>query len=342
MEGGFRPMTRVGSCPGHGYHPAAMRPQPELSVVVPVLDERDNLEPLHAQIREHVGGMGRPWEVIFADDMSTDGSRELLHRLRELDPEHVRLVFLRRNFGQTAAMAAGFEASRGRVVVTMDADLQNDPADVPRLVAELERGLDLVVGWRRDRKDGLVLRRVPSILANGLIRWVTGTGIHDTGCTLKAFRRELVERMPIYAEQHRFLPSLALGSGARIGEVVVNHRPRLHGESKYGIGRATRVVVDLFSVKLVTSFARSPLVYFALLALPFLVAMLGFAAMVAWSSEPVSFSNQWGRAAMMTLSLFAMTVVDFLLFGLLAELVVRAGSSRGAGHLGPLAQEGRG
>lgn len=318
-----------------------MRPQPELSVVVPVLDERENLEPLHAQIREHVGGMGRRWEVLYADDASTDGSRELLRRLRAEDPEHVRLVFLRRNFGQTAAMAAGFEASRGRIVVTMDADLQNDPADVPRLVEALEEGLDLVVGWRRDRKDGLVLRRVPSILANALIRWVTGTGIHDTGCTLKAFRRELIERMPIYAEQHRFLPSLALGSGARIGEVVVHHRPRLHGQSKYGLGRATRVVVDLLSVKLVTSFARSPLVYFALLALPFMVAMLAFAAMVAWSDEPVSFENQWGRAAMMTLSLFAMTIVDFLLFGLLAELVVKAGASRGGGSLGPLSTEGR-
>lgn len=315
-------------------------PRPHISVVVPVLDEVLNLPLLHAEIEEHMTGMGRPWEVIYTDDASTDGSREVLRGLQERDPSHVRLIFFRRNFGQTSAMAAGFDLSRGEIVVTMDADLQNDPADVPRLVAELEQGFDLVVGWRRDRKDAMMLRRAPSILANILIRRVSGAGIHDTGCTLKAFRRKLVERMPIYAEQHRFLPALALGSGARIGELVVNHRPRIHGTSKYGIGRAARVLSDLLSVQLVGSFVRSPLIYFALCTLPFVLATLLFATMIAWDNQPVSFSNQWGQGALMIMSLFVMTIVDFLLLGLLAELIVRASDIFGKGTLAPLVEEG--
>ena len=185
-----------------------------------------------------------------------------------------------------------------------------------------------------------MLRRAPSILANLLIRRVSGAGIHDTGCTLKAFRRTLVERMPIYAEQHRFLPALAMGSGARIGELVVNHRPRIHGTSKYGIGRAARVLSDLLSVQLVGSFVRSPLIYFALCSVPFVLATLMFVTMIAWSDERVSFSNQWGQAALLIMSLFVMTIVDFLLFGLLAELVVRASNVFGRGALAPLVEEG--
>ncbi|MAE45510.1 MAG: glycosyltransferase [Planctomycetes bacterium] len=313
---------------------------PKISIVVPVLDEVENLPLLHGEILTHVGAMGCSWEVIYVDDSSTDGSRQVLRQLHAADPEHVRLIFFRRNFGQTSAMAAGFDLSRGEIVVTLDADLQNDPADVPRLVNELEQGFDLVVGWRRDRQDGLMLRRAPSILANLLIRRVSGAGIHDTGCTLKAFRRTLVERMPIYAEQHRFLPALAMGSGARIGELVVNHRPRIHGTSKYGIGRAARVLSDLLSVQLVGSFVRSPLIYFALCSVPFVLATLMFVTMIAWSDERVSFSNQWGQAALLIMSLFVMTIVDFLLFGLLAELVVRASNVFGRGTLAPLVEEG--
>ncbi|MCA9003582.1 MAG: glycosyltransferase, partial [Planctomycetes bacterium] len=177
------------------------------------------------------------------------------------------------NFGQTPAMAAGFEVSRGRIILTLDADLQNDPADIPRMVEYLEEGWDLVVGWRKKREDGFVLRRLPSIIANRLIARTTGADIHDTGCTLKAYRRELMANLPIYAEQHRFLPALAVASGARIGELVVNHRARRFGESKYGIGRAVRVFLDLFNIKMLATFLRNPLLYFAFLALPF--ALLG-------------------------------------------------------------------
>jgi len=295
---------------------------PELSVVVPVYDEEESLPQLHAEIARHVGGMGRSWEVVYVDDRSDDGSYEVMLGLRTEDP-HVRVVRFRRNFGQTAAMSAGFEHSRGAVVVTMDADLQNDPADVPRLVAELELGHDIVVGWRKDRQDGFLLRRLPSVLANRLIARVTGAAVHDTGCTLKAFRRELIVNLPIYAEQHRFLPMLAMASGARISEMVVNHRPRIHGTSKYGITRAVRVLLDLLAVKMIASFSRSPLSYFAFLAAPFAMASLGFVVAVLADTRTVSFQNNWGQAALLTFILLSMACVYFLMLGLLAELVVK-------------------
>ena len=299
-----------------------------ISVVVPVYNEEESLPELHAQIVQHVGGMGREWEVVYVDDRSTDGSYDVLLGLRQGDP-HVRIVRFRRNFGQTPAMAAGFEHSRGSVVVTMDADLQNDPADVPRLVHELEEGRDIVVGWRRDRQDGFLLRRLPSVLANYLIARVTGARVHDTGCTLKTFRRELITNLPIYAEQHRFLPVLAMASGARISELVVNHRPRVYGVSKYGITRAVRVMLDLLAVKMIASFTRSPLSYFALLAAPFALATLGFILSVVWNPEAVSFDNAWGQASLLTFILLSMACAYFLLLGLLAELIVKVSGVHG-------------
>jgi glycosyltransferase involved in cell wall biosynthesis len=301
---------------------------PELSIVVPVYDEEESLPELHEQIARHVGGMGRTWEVVYVDDRSEDRSYQVLLDLHEQDP-HVRIVRFRRNFGQTPAMAAGFEYSRGAVVVTMDADLQNDPADIPQLVEELARGNDIVVGWRRDRQDGFLLRRLPSILANRLISHVTGASVHDTGCTLKAFRRELVENLPIYAEQHRFLPMLAMASGARLCEVVVNHRPRKFGKSKYGISRAVRVLLDLLTVKMIASFTRSPLTYFAFLAAPFAMASLGFVGSVLWHSGEVTFQNNWGQAALLTFILLSMACAYFLMLGLLAELVVKVSGLHG-------------
>ena len=310
--------------------------RPELSLVIPVFDEEENLPKLHAEIAEHVGSMGISFEVVYVDDRSRDRSFEVLMGLRETD-DRVRVVRFRRNFGQTPAMSAGFEHSRGRVVVTLDADLQNDPADIPRLVAKLDEGFDIVVGWRKNRQDGLVLRKVPSRIANRLIARLTGATVHDTGCTLKAFRRELIENLPIYAEQHRFLPVLALASGARIAELVVNHRPRIHGVSKYGLGRAMRVALDILTMKMLSSFAKSPLTYFALLSVPFvLVPPLYFVAAFAAGDSP-TFTTGWGQGAILTLGLMAMTGVYFLLLGLLAELVVkvfrrsdRPLSSRGA------------
>ncbi len=299
------------------------RAEIDLSLVVPVFDEEENLPVLHAEIVQHVGGLGLDWEVVYVDDRSRDQSFEVLMQLRAHDP-HGRIVRFRRNFGQTPAMAAGFEVSRGKVVVTLDADLQNDPADIPRLVAELGKGFDVVVGWRKDRQDGLWLRKVPSRIANRLIARITGADVHDTGCTLKAFRRELIENLPIYADQHRFLPVLALASGARIAEVPVNHRPRIHGVSKYGLGRAFRVVLDLLTMKMLSTFSRSPLTYFALLASPFVLLPVVYLLISAWGFGDVEFrSSSWGRAALLTFMLVSMAGVYFLMLGLLAELVVK-------------------
>jgi len=308
---------------------------PEISVVVPVFDEERSLPELHEQIATHLGSFGRPWEVVYVDDRSRDSSYEVLLRLRAGDP-HVRIVRFRRNFGQTAAMAAGFEHSRGSVVVTMDADLQNDPADIPRLIEELESGYDIVVGWRKQRQDGFWIRRLPSRVANVLISKVTGAEVHDTGCTLKAFRRELVENLPIYAEQHRLLPVLALGSGARIGELVVNHRPRLYGDSKYGLSRAVRVLFDLLTINMISSFSSRPLQYFALLAAPFALATMLFVGQVFWSLGQVTFGNDWGHAALLTFMLLTMVCVYFLMLGLLAELVVKVSGIHGHRSLRPL------
>ncbi|MCP3920343.1 MAG: glycosyltransferase family 2 protein [bacterium] len=314
---------------------------PEISIVVPVYNEEESLPQLHAEIAQHVGGMNRPWRVIYVDDHSTDRSLEVLLSLRGDDP-HVRVVHFRRNFGQTAAMSAGFEHSRGRVVITLDADLQNDPADIPRLVEELERGYDIVVGWRKDRHDGFLLRRLPSRIANRLIVRVTGADVHDTGCTLKAYRRELVENLPIYAEQHRFLPVLSLASGARMSEVVVNHRPRIYGVSKYGLGRAVRVLLDLLTVKMLSSFSRSPLQYFALLAMPFAALTAFFLAVGIANYGEISFDNKWGQSVLLTFMLFSMACIYFLLLGLLAELVVKVSGLHGRKSFDPLSAGGEG
>jgi glycosyltransferase involved in cell wall biosynthesis len=295
-----------------------------LSIVVPVFNEEDNLPILHAEIAQALDQMSAEWrnsEIIYVDDRSTDGSLARLLELHERDPR-VCVVRFRRNYGQTAALAAGFDVAKGRVIVTLDGDLQNDPADIPALVRELERGYDIVAGWRKKRHDGFVLRRLPSIIANRLITLVTGVPIHDTGCTLKAFRRELVKSMVIYAEQHRFLPVLSAGSGARISELVVNHRPRLHGKSKYGIGRATRVVLDLMAVKFVTQFSQRPIHYFGIISLLTLACGLLFAA-VALVSFDMNF-GEWEMAVVTILSLMFSAVVYFALLGLLGELAVKA------------------
>jgi glycosyltransferase involved in cell wall biosynthesis len=295
----------------------------QISVVVPVFDEEPSLALLHAEIAAALEPMRVPWEAIYVDDRSRDGSLRVMLDLQRLDP-HVRVVQFRARSGQTAALAAGFDHARGAVVVTLDGDLQNDPADIPRLVEELRRGFDIVAGWRKARNDGFVLRRMPSRVANRLIAWVTGVQIHDTGCTLKAFRRELVERLPIYAEQHRFLPAMSKGSGARVTELVVNHRPRKFGKSKYGLGRATRVLLDLLSIKMISSFSQRPLQYFALLTLPFAILLMAFIASCLASQEQINFDNGWGQVAVIVFMLFFMTCLFFIMLGLLAELAVKA------------------
>jgi len=295
----------------------------DISVVVPVYDEEPSLPTLHSEIARTLNGTGKRWEVIYVDDRSNDGSLRTMLDLRKDDP-HVRVIRFSARSGQTAGLAAGFDHARGDVVVTIDGDLQNDPVDIPRLVAALESGYDVVAGWRKSRQDGFVLRRLPSRIANRLIAWVTGVDIHDTGCTLKAFRKELVAKLPIYAEQHRFLPAMSAGSGARIAEIVVNHRPRRYGRSKYGLGRATRVLLDLLAIKMLSSFSERPLRYFALLSLPFGLMLAVFLASCLANYDEIDFDNSWGRVALIVYMLFCMLCVYFVMLGLLAELVVKA------------------
>jgi glycosyltransferase involved in cell wall biosynthesis len=238
---------------------------PEVSIVVPMMNEESNVVPLVDAVRDALAGRSS-WELILVDDGSQDRTREVVSSIAREDPR-VRLVPLARNYGQSTAMQAGFDSARGDVVVTMDGDLQNDPRDIPTLLETLAEGYDLVAGFRIRRQDRFVTRKIPSWIANRIIRWITGVSIRDNGCSLKAYRRELLSRMRLYSEMHRFIPAVAAGTaGARITEVGVRHHPRTRGESKYGLSRIFRVLADLMSIKMIRSFRVRPLVLFAGLA----------------------------------------------------------------------------
>ena len=239
---------------------------PEISVVIPIFNEAPNLEQLHRELTAALEPAGRSYELIFVDDGSTDGSFDTLRALHARDPR-VGVIQFRRNFGQTAAFAAGFAAARGRVIVTSDGDLQNDPRDIPAMVARLDAGFDIVCGWRKDRKDAWLSRRLPSFLANRLISWATGVRLNDYGCSLKVFRAEVVKPLRLYGEMHRFLPALASEMGVRIDERPVNHRARIHGRSKYGISRTIRVILDLLTVKFLLSYSTRPLQMFGVIGI---------------------------------------------------------------------------
>jgi glycosyltransferase involved in cell wall biosynthesis len=232
---------------------------PELSLIIPVYNEEENLPLLMEAICLSLQPLNREWEVIFVDDGSTDHSLDAMKRLIDNDPEHVRVLVFRRNFGQTAAIAAGIDHSRGSIIVLLDADMQNDPADIPILLAKLDEGYDLVSGWRKDRKDNRLTRTIPSNLANGLISRVTGVHLHDYGCTLKAYRRDSLEGFRLYGEMHRFIPVFAHSIGARITELPVRHHPRKFGKAKYGLERTIKVVLDLFTVKFLLDYSHKPM-----------------------------------------------------------------------------------
>ncbi len=233
----------------------------DISIVVPIYNEEDNIEALHEAVTAALAGSGLDYELILVDDGSSDGSFPLLKTIAGRDGR-VRVIRFRRNFGQTAAMAAGFDSAQGRVVVPMDGDLQNDPVDIPRLLAKINDGYDVVSGWRKDRQDTFINRRLPSILANGLISRLTGVYLHDYGCTLKAYRREVLDGINLYGEMHRFVPALASQVGARVTELPVQHHPRLHGTSKYGISRTMRVVLDLMTVTFLLTYSTKPIQLF--------------------------------------------------------------------------------
>lgn len=292
----------------------------ELSVVVPFLNEEANLPEMYKQITEALTGK-YDFEIIFVDDGSTDGGYELLRKMHEADPR-VQVVRFRRNFGQTAAMSAGFDHARGDVVVPLDADLQNDPADIPKLMAKLDEGYDIVSGWRKDRKDKATTRRLPSKIANWLIGWVTGVRLHDYGCSLKAYRREILAEMKLYGEMHRFIPALANWKGARITEMVVNHRARTAGVTKYGLNRTIKVMLDLMTVRFLGSYSTKPIYIFGGLGMfSAFLAILTFLVVIyqkVFSDQPMN------RNVLLNLmALLVTTAIQFILMGLLAEILVR-------------------
>ncbi len=291
-----------------------------LSVILPVLNEQDNLEPLHERLTEALQPMGRNWEVIYVDDGSTDGTWDVLKKLAERDAR-VRLVRLRKNFGQTPALAAGFAHARHPILITLDADLQNDPQDIPRLVERLGDSYDVVSGWRRHRRDPWLTRRLPSHAANFLIKKVSGVPLHDFGCTLKVYRREIIQDVSLCGEMHRFLPVLAAWVGGRVTEMEVAHHPRTRGVSKYGLLRTYKVLVDLVTLKFVGDFSSRPNYIFGGFGLASL--MLGFLSLDVVAYRVFVLRRLEATPLVFLMVLFFITGVLSLFIGFLAEIVIR-------------------
>jgi glycosyltransferase involved in cell wall biosynthesis len=295
----------------------------KLSIVVPVYNEVENIPLLFKALVDAVAPLKEyAWEVILVDDGSKDESLPALEKLADEDKEHVRVVALRRNFGQTAAIAAGIDHAEGDIIILMDADMQNDPADIPMMVQKIEEGYDLVSGWRKNRQDNFITRTLPSFLANGLISWVTGVRLHDYGCTLKAYRREVITGYRLYGEMHRFIPVYANQVGAKIFEMPVHHHPRIHGKAKYGLERTFKVILDLFTVKFLSSYANKPIYLFggtgiALILTSLLVLLYLFIRRVFFQVSV--FSSPLFQMSTMVLILGFQSI----LMGLIAELLVR-------------------
>jgi glycosyltransferase involved in cell wall biosynthesis len=294
----------------------------DLSLVIPVYNEEQNIPLLFEAVHQALDTIGRSWEVIFVDDGSHDGSLPALESLVEQDPQHVRVVVFRRNFGQTAAIAAGIDHSQGEIIVLLDADMQNDPADIPMLLEKLDQGYDLVSGWRKDRKDNRFTRTIPSNMANGLISWVTGVHLHDYGCTLKAYRRQSLEGFRLYGEMHRFIPVFAHSVGAKITELPVRHHPRKFGVAKYGLERTVKVILDLFTVKFLLDYSHKPMRLFggagvSLIGISFLMLAYLFIRKVFFLIPVLS--SPFFQIGVMLLILGFQSI----LMGLIAELLAR-------------------
>jgi len=313
------PKVQAASAPPH--EPMSEPQCPEVSVVVPLFNEAESLPLLVEQLLVNLRPLRKSFELVLVDDGSSDATATVLRQLAQATPELVA-VLLRRNYGQTAAMAAGFDASGGAVIVTLDGDLQNDPADIPLLLNQLEEGFDLVSGWRHQRQDGALDRLLPSRIANLLIARVTGVRLHDYGCSLKAYRREVVADMNLYGELHRFLPALASIEGARISEVKVRHHPRRFGHSKYGLDRTFRVLMDLLTVAFMKRFLTRPMHVFGLGGLAGIGAGLGIAGYLTFS-KLLLHEDIGNRPLLMVAVLAIVTGVQLFCFGLLAELQMR-------------------
>lgn len=292
-----------------------------ISVVIPVFNEEENVPYSVRELSDVLSGMHRPYELIFIDDGSKDRTFQILQSFAEND-SHLVVIQFRRNFGQTAAMAAGFESARFPIVVALDGDLQNDPNEIPRMVEKLEEGYDLVAGWRKNRQDRFLSRKLPSKIANWLISWSTGVSLHDYGCTLKVLRREIAQGIRLYGEMHRFIPALAAEMGAEIVEMPVNHRARKFGKSKYGISRTLRVLLDLITVKFLLGYSKRPIHLFG--SLGFLCSFLGAFALLYTTFQRFYFGIPMGSRPVTLLgALFIMIGLQFLVFGLLAEVLAR-------------------
>ncbi len=291
-----------------------------ISVVIPLYNEEENVAELHRRVKSSMERTGREFEIIYVDDGSTDRTRSLLEEIASNDRSAV-VLSLRRNFGQTAAFAAGFDYARGDVIVTLDGDLQNDPDDIPKLLALIGEN-DIVSGWRKERKDPFLSRRLPSLIANRLISKVTGVSLHDYGCSLKAYRREVVKNLKLYGEMHRFIPALANWYGVKIAEVETTHHPRLRGKSKYGISRTMKVVLDLITVKFLQSFSTKPLQFFGPMGL--LSGLIGFLISLYLTGEKVLLGRDIGGRPLLLLGALLIIVgIQFIGMGLLGEMVVR-------------------
>lgn len=292
---------------------------PELSVVIPVFNEEQSVETLCGEIEQALADFS--YEVIFVDDGSTDKSFSVLTDIQQKNP-NVRLIQFRRNFGQTAAMSAGFKYSRGKIIIPLDADGQNDPADIPRLVAKLNEGYDIVSGWRKERKDNAVTRTLPSRIANWIIGRITGVRLHDYGCSLKAYKAESLKPIRLYGDMHRFIPALARWGGEKVVEMVVNHRPRTTGKTKYGLNRTFKVVLDLITIKFLASFSTKPIhIFGGLGVLCFLASFLSGLVVVGMK---VFEHYSMNRNPLLMISMMLMIAsLQFILMGLLAEIMVR-------------------
>jgi glycosyltransferase involved in cell wall biosynthesis len=303
-------------------------PEIGLSVLIPVFNEVENVEPLHGELDAVLRPLSLRYELIFVDDGSIDGTVDRLEKIQARDPEHVRVAFLWRNCGQTAALSAALDLARGEILVPMDGDLQNDPADIPRLLETLDQGYDVVSGWRRNRHDALMSRKIPSRIANRLVARISGVPLHDFGCTLKAYRRRVLAGVRLYGEMHRFIPIFAAWQGAKVTEQVVNHRPRTAGKTKYGLGRTFNVVLDLILIRFLQKYSQRPIHFFGRIGLwSFAMAFACFVAMLffKWVYPMLG----WEAKSFVQTPLPSLTVMFFLaggisiLLGIQSELIMR-------------------
>lgn len=294
---------------------------PELSLFLPVLDEEDNLRPMHAKIQAALETLGKTAEVIYVDDGSTDNSLAILKEIAASDPR-VRVISLRRNYGQTAAMSAGIDAARGDILIPMDADLQNDPADIAKLLKKLDEGYDVVSGWRKNRQDKMISRKIPSKIANRIVSWIGGVPLHDYGCSLKAYRREVIQDVKLYGEMHRFIPIYASWAGARVAEIPVDHHARTMGKSKYGISRTIKVIFDLMTIKFMAEYHTKPIYVFG--AFGMIAFLISMAASIWALVLKFGYNVSFILTPLPVIAVVMLAIsVQFFLMGLLAEMLIR-------------------